>query len=426
MCMHAQEAALDRIVIRTLRPLNLVLGGFLLWTAATESGSYTGPYADAPMMADFFVGTALIASSIVAYAWHPGPKWANPYGFTTVVLLSFTSLVALAVRGSAQSTPTILLVVLGSGIVMLNLGWLAGALAVLAVGWIGVTRSLGMTDLTQPEFLLQIGFILSLVTAYGRRTAYLHLTTARDRARAAERQLREANAELDRFASVVTHDLQTPLSSLRLKARIARMAMEKHQDASAIEALADIDRIANDSGTFVVDMLDYARSGNHAAHMEPVTLDDVLAHVKTLVEAQLVATGATLEVGKLPTIQGDNTMLRQLFLNLISNSVRYRRDGVPLHIKVTAQSDAGGCSIAVEDNGEGFPQEAAERIFAPFERIKDAKAEGHGLGLATCKRVVESHGGTIRAEGRPGEGATFHVELPGVLLGPAADFAPTA
>ncbi len=406
-----ERAELDQVVINTLRPLNAVLGAFLLWTAATESGTYSGRYAMWPVWADVIAGTALLGSSIVASIWRPGPAWANPYGFTTVAFLTFTSVVALAVRGNPHATPTLVLVVLGAGVVMLSMAWLGAALGLVAIGWIGVTRGLGMSNLNQPEFLLQICFILAFVTAFARGRAYRRLTAARTRAQAAEAKLRISNEELDRFASVVTHDLQTPLSSLRLKARIAKMAMERDQDTQALAALADIDRIANDSGAFVVDMLDYARSGNAAIRHDPVDLDDVLAHVKTLVEAQLMATDSKLIVGPLPIIAGDETQLRQLFLNLISNSIRYRRDE-QLIIRIMALDDHGGCSITVQDNGQGFPPEQAERIFAPFERIEDAKAEGHGLGLATCKRVVQAHGGTIHAEGAVGKGATFVIELP--------------
>ena len=118
-----------------------------------------------------------------------------------------------------------------------------------------------------------------------------------------------------------------------------------------------------------------------------------------------------------PLARGDAGQLAQLFRNLLENALKYRRGGVQCEISIRAHpardpAFAGGCEIAVEDNGRGFAPEDAERIFAASERLDVAGPEGQGLGLALCRKIIDRHGGSLRAEGRPGEGATFRIVLP--------------
>jgi signal transduction histidine kinase len=132
----------------------------------------------------------------------------------------------------------------------------------------------------------------------------------------------------------------------------------------------------------------------------------------------LHAARATVEIGEVPTVHADSGQLRQLFRNLLENAVKYRRPGAPLEIGITgqvAERESGRfCEIRVSDNGQGFAESDAEKIFDLFEQLPGRKSAGtgSGVGLAICRRIVEHHGGTIRAEGRPGAGATFIIELP--------------
>jgi len=127
--------------------------------------------------------------------------------------------------------------------------------------------------------------------------------------------------------------------------------------------------------------------------------------------------GAKVSVGALPLVRGDAGQLSQLIRNLLDNALKFRRDGVQCEIAISAQAAvdppfAGGCEVAVQDNGRGFAPEDAERIFAPRERLDAEGTEGQGLGLAICEKIADRHGGSLRAEGRPGEGATFRIVLP--------------
>jgi signal transduction histidine kinase len=114
----------------------------------------------------------------------------------------------------------------------------------------------------------------------------------------------------------------------------------------------------------------------------------------------------------LPEVQGDQAQLTHVFANLLANAIRYRRPEIPLEISITAVPDGGRWVIEVRDNGIGFEQVYAERIFGLFKRLHKDEYPGTGLGLAICKRIVQRHGGQIWARSTPGEGSSFFFSLP--------------
>jgi signal transduction histidine kinase len=141
----------------------------------------------------------------------------------------------------------------------------------------------------------------------------------------------------------------------------------------------------------------------------------VIREVAGTLKPALEAADASLELDELPILRVEAQQIRQLFCNLLENAVKYRRPGVPLRIGIRYES-GDPIEIRVEDNGRGFPPAQAERLFAVGERLAQPGVEGHGLGLAICRRIVERHGGTLHAEGRPERGATFRLRLPAELL----------
>ena len=149
---------------------------------------------------------------------------------------------------------------------------------------------------------------------------------------------------------------------------------------------------------------------------EPVPLDAVIANVEADLEIVVQQKHAHIEVAELPVVNGAPVLVHQLFYNLVNNALKFSRPGIPPQVRVSAQGAAGGMvEIAVQDNGIGFEPEYAERIFKTFARLHSKDSyEGTGLGLALCKRIVERHGGTIRAESRPEQGAVFILTLPAV------------
>ena len=120
---------------------------------------------------------------------------------------------------------------------------------------------------------------------------------------------------------------------------------------------------------------------------------------------------ATIDVGDLPNVTADRTQIVMVFQNLIGNALKYRRE-VPPHIRIAAQQDSNHWHISVTDNGQGFSPEYSSGIFEPFKRLHGPNVEGSGIGLATCKRVVERLGGRIWADSIQGQGSVFHFTLP--------------
>lgn len=166
------------------------------------------------------------------------------------------------------------------------------------------------------------------------------------------------------------------------------------------------------------DLLDYSRVTTKARPFAPVALSEVLAGVLSDLQMRIEGSGAEVVATHLPTIDADTTQMRQLFQNLIANSLKFHRPGVPPRVEVaaatrTSPSGESRVEIRVSDNGIGFDMKYAERIFGIFQRLHTrAEYEGTGIGLATCRKIVERHGGTITARSTPGEGATFIVDLP--------------
>ena len=159
----------------------------------------------------------------------------------------------------------------------------------------------------------------------------------------------------------------------------------------------------------IEDVLVFARVGTSD---EPVPAD--LAKVVSDVVADLGGTldDAELTVAELPVLPGDESLLRSLMLNLIGNAAKFRSPDRPLEIRVDARRDGEWWRVEVADNGVGIPEDERERVFEPSVRL-DKRVEGLGIGLATCRRVVDAHGGAIGvSEGPDGIGSAFWVELP--------------
>lgn len=229
-------------------------------------------------------------------------------------------------------------------------------------------------------------------------------------------ELARSNAELQQFASVASHDLQEPLR--KVQAFSERLHGKYHQelDEQGRDYLARIAAATGRMQTLIVDLLAFSQVGRGELRAVPVDLAEIVRSVVSDLEVRIQETGGRVEVQTLPTISADPLQMRQLFQNLIGNGLKYRREGVPPVVRVTATRprDGAGCVIEVSDNGIGFEQEYAERIFGIFQRLHGRSAyEGTGVGLAICRKICERHGGRIAALGRPGGGATFTVTLPG-------------
>lgn len=225
--------------------------------------------------------------------------------------------------------------------------------------------------------------------------------------------LKEANKSLEEFSYVVSHDLKTPLISILGFAGLLKKLHGDSLDEQGLKFLNHICSSADQMEKLIDTLLEYAQTTASSRNFTIIDLEDIVNGVLKTFSAALVDVGGEVSVGCLPTINADKTQIHQLFQNLIGNSIKYRRPETPLKINVYSEKKGNGFwKIIVEDNGIGFSQADANYIFAPFHRLNTAiEQEGSGIGLSICRKVCQSHGGSIIAQGVPGKGAKFIINL---------------
>ena len=244
------------------------------------------------------------------------------------------------------------------------------------------------------------------------------------RAREQADELRRTNRELEQFASVASHDLQEPLRKITsFGALLDRDYTDRLDDRGRLL----IDRMMDGAQRLrelIQDLLDYSRSSNDAMRLERVPLSSLITEVCADFELMIAETGATIECDSDAVLVGDPLLLRQMFQNLLSNSLKYRGEAAPeVRISTHRSDDETRWRLSVQDNGIGFSSRHATRVFEIFKRLHPRdKYPGTGIGLALCQRVVERHGGRIWAESEPGEGTSILIDwpvTPRVLVEPA-------
>jgi PAS domain S-box-containing protein len=230
----------------------------------------------------------------------------------------------------------------------------------------------------------------------------------------ARQGLERANRELEEFAYVSSHDMQEPLRMVNIYAQLlVRDFLPDNPDAR--EYAGFIRQGVQRMEQLIHDLLSYSRV-IHSDGLPAGTADlaEALDEARRTLGSRIGETGAVIDAGPLPVVRGEASQLAHVFQNLLSNSLKYSRPDVRPEIRVSAQHADGYWTIAVSDNGIGFRQEYAERIFGLFKRLHKDEYPGTGLGLAICQRIVERYGGAMWAEGHPDQGATFYFSLAGV------------
>lgn len=228
-------------------------------------------------------------------------------------------------------------------------------------------------------------------------------------------RLEQSNRDLEDFAYVACHDLQEPARKIQTFTDWLVMMHQERLDEKACDYLERIRGSAERMQTLVVDLLRYSRLSTDPAPFTFFNLKTVVEDAATDLGMLFAETGGGIEIGELPDVEADKVQMRQLFQNLIANALRYRSEQKPL-IQVVEHSSVSGKfrEIHVKDNGIGFDESYADKIFKPFQRLhgKNTLYPGNGMGLAICRRIVERHGGSITAKSKPGQGSTFIVTLP--------------
>jgi len=242
---------------------------------------------------------------------------------------------------------------------------------------------------------------------------------------AVNRHLEQSNAELRQFAYIASHDLQEPLRKVLTFAEMLEKTLGEMDDRSR-SYLNRINTSSKRMLKLIRDVLAYSQLARENDVFEAVNLQEVVESIKSDLELLIEQKGARIECKDLPTLDAIPLQMSQLFNNLVSNALKYTREGVSPELYISASILPAGDSVNLpqseptiyykiefKDNGIGFQQEHSEQIFNIFQRLHGrAQYTGTGIGLAMCKKIADNHRGIIYAQGSPGEGATFYVILP--------------
>lgn len=237
-------------------------------------------------------------------------------------------------------------------------------------------------------------------------------------------RLERSNRDLQDFALVASHDLKEPLRKVRVLAGSLREQWGAQLESAAREYLDLMDAALLRMHHLITNLLRVSRIATHGQPFEQVDLTQILADVVSDLAVRIEETEGAIEIGSVPALEADPMQMRQCFQNILDNSLKYHREGVPPRIRIEAAEPVPGeapgtCTIIVRDNGTGIAPELTERAFTLFQRLDNgARVEGSGVGLAVCRKIAERHGGTIAVSSEAGKGSTFSITLPLVHNGP--------
>lgn len=282
-------------------------------------------------------------------------------------------------------------------------------------GWAAAERELGST-----WAMIGLIFVLAALTAFGTAR---HITerNLRERAlRAKAQDLERSNADLERFAYVASHDLQTPLRNIASYAQLLDRRYRDRLDADADQFIDYIVDGCKRMSQMVIDLLNFARVTSDGGPLAAVSSRDALDQTLVNLKTQIENSGAQVTAGPLPMVLAAPVQLTSVFQNLIGNAIKYRHPDRAPSIAVRVSRDIEGMwRFAVADNGMGIDGEYFDKIFEFFERLHPpTESGGTGVGLAICRRIVHRFGGEIWLDSVPGLGTTFYFTVPPAVDAP--------
>jgi PAS domain S-box-containing protein len=227
--------------------------------------------------------------------------------------------------------------------------------------------------------------------------------------------LKRSNEDLERFAYVSSHDLQEPLRTIVTFTQLLERKYVGRIDPEADEYIRYIVDAGRRMQDLIHDLLEYSRITSKAQELQPVRTEEVLAQALLSLNPIIKEESATITYDLLPVVQADPQQLRQVFQNLISNALKYRREDEPPRIRISAERTGDMWQFNIQDNGLGIEPQYFDRIFVIFQRLHTRdQYVGTGIGLAIVKRIVERQGGRIWVESEVDQGSTFHFTIPAV------------
>lgn len=224
-------------------------------------------------------------------------------------------------------------------------------------------------------------------------------------------ELARSNEDLERFATIVAHDLKSPLRAVSQHLQLVREHNQKHLDERSLQSIEFAVSGAERMRQLIDALFHYSKASFEKRPFAPVSCHDILCSVKSNLAAQLEETQARITNDELPMVMADGIQIMQLLQNLIGNALKFCDAHPEIHI--SAHRAGPMWEISVRDNGIGIPPSGQKKIFSIFKRLhSEEKYPGTGVGLAICERVVQNHGGRIGVHSEPHKGSTFTFTLP--------------
>ncbi len=226
-------------------------------------------------------------------------------------------------------------------------------------------------------------------------------------------ELYRSNEDLMRFAHVASHDLKEPVRKIKVFSNMIEEQFGEHIPQKAHVYLEKVQNATDRMYAMIEGVLAYSALSASDQSIEKIDLNEVFGSIEVDFEILIQQKNAEISIDDLPSIEGAQVLIYQLFYNLVNNALKFSKENVPPEVTITAEDEGEFSKISITDNGIGLDPAYADKIFDAFARLnaKD-KYEGTGLGLALCKKIVERHHGRINATGKVGVGSTFTVRLP--------------
>ena len=235
------------------------------------------------------------------------------------------------------------------------------------------------------------------------------------RARLAEREaeLVELRREFEQFAYGVSHDLRAPRRAIDSFGALLRRELGDGVSQAARDHLARVLAASDRLGDLLEALLDLSRAGRNPLRVQPVDLSLLAEWAAAELQEAEPQRQLVFDIQPGLAVDGDEALLRHVLQRLLHNAWKFAEPGGPVRISLTGEHVGDRWHLRLHDAGRGFDMRYAEKLFTPFQRLHGPdEGAGHGMGLAIVRRIVERHGGRIRAESAPGQGTTFHLELP--------------